>query len=248
MKRWLGKIVGGILGAAITRHPIGLAVGIALGHVWDSGLLDFWLPAPGKREGAFVVPLFELAGFVAKVDGAVSPAEVAEGERLLDRLGLSGARRKAAVAAFQRGRTGRIDPESSARALRAFAGFSGDFKAVLLEVLCGIGCADGALHPKARRLIERTAEALEFDAATLEQILNRRRGSAPQAVDDPYAVLGVSRDADDDSVRAAYRRMIAQHHPDRLGEADADTRAAAQARAAQINSAFDQIKQHRGLK
>jgi DnaJ like chaperone protein len=250
VKRWLGKLVGGLLGLALTRHPIGIAVGVALGHAWDSGLLDPLKPVPGRREGAFVVPLFELAGFVAKVDGRVSEAEVAEGERLLDRLQLTGRKRREAVNAFSRGREGRIDPEACARALRAFAGFSGDFKAVLLDVLAGIGCADGALDARARRLIELTAQALDFDAAVLEQILARRRGGGAQghAVEDPYAMLGVARDADDEAVRAAYRRLIAQHHPDRLGDADAATRAAAEAEAARINAAWEQVRARRGLK
>jgi DnaJ like chaperone protein len=249
VKGFLGKIIGGLLGLALTRHPIGIAIGVALGHAWDRGMFDHFRPAPGRREGAFVVPLFELAGFVAKVDGSVSAAEVAEGERLLDRLELKGRARRRAVEAFDRGRNGRIDPEACAQSLRAFSGFSGEFKAVLLDVLCGIGCADGALDARARRLIERTAEALEFDPAVLEQILTRRRGGGPQAqsVEDPYAVLGVPRDADDEVVRAAYRRLIAQHHPDRLGAADAATRAAAEQQAARINAAFEQVRARRGM-
>jgi DnaJ like chaperone protein len=67
-------------------------------------------------------------------------------------------------------------------------------------------------------------------------------------VEDPYAVLGVAREADDDAIRAAYRRLIAQHHPDRLGSADAATRAAAEQQAAQINAAFEQIRARRGMK
>ena len=250
MKRWLGKVVGGLLGLALTRHPIGVALGAALGHAWDAGLLDHLKPAPGRREGAFVVPLFELAGFVAKVDGRVSEAEVAEGERLLDRLELTGRRRREAVAAFGRGREGRIDPEACARSLRAFSGYSGEFKAVLLDVLAGIGCADGALDARARRLIELTAQALDFDAAVLDQILARRRGGGAQGqvVEDPYAVLGVARDADDEAVRAAYRRLIAQHHPDRIGDADLSARAAAEGEAARINAAYEQIRARRGIK
>jgi DnaJ like chaperone protein len=244
-----GKLVGAVLGFAVTRHPVGLAIGVALGHAWDAGHFDWFLPAPGRREGAFVVPLFELAGFVAKVDGRVSQAEVAEGERLLDRLGLKGAARRRAVEAFDRGRAGKLDPEQAARALRAFAGWSGEIKAVMLDVLCGIGCADGALDPKARRLIELTAEALDFDRATLEQIIVRRRGgSRTQSTDDPYAELGVPRDADDDTVRAAWRRLIAQFHPDRLGDASDAERAQAADRAARINAAFEQIKSRRGMK
>jgi DnaJ like chaperone protein len=249
MKRWLGKLVGGLLGFALTRHPIGIAVGLALGHAWDLGMFDFFLPAPGRRDGAFVVPLFELAGAVAKADGRVSPAEVAEGERLLDRLGLSGAKRRSAVNAFDRGRKGEADAQAAARALRAFAGYSGEFKAVLIDVLCGIALADGALDARARSLIERTADALDFDPGLLDTIVARRRGGVPaQAVDDPYAVLGVAREASDDEVRSAYRRLMAQYHPDRHTDADPEARRAAETRAAAVNAAFEQIQTLRGMR
>jgi hypothetical protein len=37
---------------------------------------------------------------------------------------------------------------------------------------------------------------------------------------DPFSILGVSRDASDDQIRAAYRRLVKQHHPDRNPSAD----------------------------
>jgi molecular chaperone DnaJ len=44
------------------------------------------------------------------------------------------------------------------------------------------------------------------------------------AAKDYYAVLGIGRDASDDEVRSAYRRLARQHHPDVSGDDDAGQR------------------------
>ena len=56
-------------------------------------------------------------------------------------------------------------------------------------------------------------------------------------VNDPYQVLGVSHDADEDTIRQAYRRLAKKYHPD-LNPGDA---AAAQ-KMNEINEAYDLIK------
>jgi preprotein translocase subunit Sec63 len=60
--------------------------------------------------------------------------------------------------------------------------------------------------------------------------------------DDPYAVLGVTTDASDADIERAYRRLISQYHPDRLDGAAAELRRQAEARAREINGAYDRIK------
>lgn len=63
--------------------------------------------------------------------------------------------------------------------------------------------------------------------------------------DQPYRVLGLTRDASDGEVDQAYRRLISQYHPDRLVGAASDLREQADRKAREINAAYDRIKAQR---
>ena len=54
---------------------------------------------------------------------------------------------------------------------------------------------------------------------------------------DPYAVLGVSRDASEDEIKSAYRKLAKQYHPD-LHPGDEECAR----KMNEINAAYDAIK------
>ena len=57
------------------------------------------------------------------------------------------------------------------------------------------------------------------------------------AVQDPYEVLGISRGASDDEIRAAYRELVKKYHPDKYqGNPLADL---AQEKLQEVNEAYD---------
>ena len=56
-------------------------------------------------------------------------------------------------------------------------------------------------------------------------------------IDDPYQVLGLGRDASDEEVKQAYRRLAKKYHPD-LNPGDQE----AARKMQQVNEAYDQIK------
>lgn len=56
-------------------------------------------------------------------------------------------------------------------------------------------------------------------------------------MNDPYQVLGVSREASDEEIKSAYRKLAQKYHPD-LHPGDAE----AARRMQEVNAAYDQIK------
>ena len=66
--------------------------------------------------------------------------------------------------------------------------------------------------------------------------------------DNPYRVLGLTDEATDAEVDLAYRRLIAQYHPDRMVGAADELRRQAEAKAREINGAYDRIRTLRSRK
>jgi DnaJ like chaperone protein len=74
----------------------------------------------------------------------------------------------------------------------------------------------------------------------------RHQGSLSQA----YKVLGLDEQASDAEIKRAYRKLMSEHHPDRLaakGVPEEMIRVATE-RSAEISTAYDMIKKHRGFK
>ena len=60
---------------------------------------------------------------------------------------------------------------------------------------------------------------------------------------DPYSVLGVSRDASDDEIKKAYRRMSRKYHPD--ANINNPNREQAEEKFKQVQQAYEQIMRER---
>lgn len=67
-------------------------------------------------------------------------------------------------------------------------------------------------------------------------------------IDDPYGTLGVSKSATWDEIVAAHRRLVKEHHPDRLGDANEDQRAASDAIIRDLNVAISELRKRRGAR
>jgi DnaJ like chaperone protein len=112
--------------------------------------------------------------------------------------------------------------------------------------------ADGELNPAELDFLRRVGRIFGFDEAAFERIRGRYTATMRDVTnaDDAYAVLGVSRTAPGPEIKQAYRRLVREHHPDRLvakGLPPEFTEQATRTLAA-INIAYDRIAKERGLR
>lgn len=64
-------------------------------------------------------------------------------------------------------------------------------------------------------------------------------------MNDPYRVLGVNRDADDDEIKRAYRELAKKYHPDKYR--DTDLADLASEKMKEVNAAYDEIQRQRAF-
>lgn len=221
--------------------------------------------------GGYISPLFALVGAVAKSDGRVSEAEIAIAERVMSRMGLDAEQRKQAIGSFNAGKQPEFDVTPAIDGLRQWVGMRRDHAFPVLDVVIETVLAEGNPPPEKMAILRQLAFALRVSDMELMALMamkgyawNAATGSGyrgntyggggyvpPQrntSGPDPYTVLGISRSVDDRAVKRAYRKLISEHHPDRLGDLPEDMRKRAEARASEINAAYERIKSERGFK
>lgn len=240
---WLGGVAGFVLG--------GLA-GCAVGFF----TVRSWLRRISEQ---FIETTFSVMGALCKADGVVTRAEIDVVERILTRLRLTPEQRQAAKAAFTRGKAPHFDLDGTVRAFARLAPPGSAFFQLFLQLQRMAITADGELHPTEQAMLMRVARLLglsERDLAQLEALL-RAATQTPSTRDvippnearlaDAYAALGLDPRASETEIRAAYRKLIRENHPDRLASKGLpeSMRAIAEERAREINAAFDLIKRTR---
>jgi DnaJ like chaperone protein len=114
-------------------------------------------------------------------------------------------------------------------------------QAVLLRVCRHLGVPEFVF----RRLVERIRAELNFGGRGAE----RRAATGGRTLADAYALLGVTERDDPEQIKKAYRRLMSQHHPDKLvskGLPEEMMRLAAQ-KTREIREAYEQVRAARGF-
>jgi len=259
-----GKLIAGLIGFLVAG-PLGLLIGLAVGHLFDRGLRQsFYHGSPEKLEQvrrSFFDTTFLLLGYLAKADGRVSQAEIDHTEALFTQQGIRGEQRRRAIERFREGASADFRLEPAVGRFLEVCGRHARIRQALLVYLVAIAMADSGIDAAEREALQRIARLLGFTAAQLEQLLrmaeaqshfHREPGAPPPkaGLQDAYAALGVSADCSDKELKRAYRKLMSEHHPDKLiarGLPDDMVRVATET-SQEIQAAYEQVKKHRGMR
>lgn len=194
------------------------------------------------KDIAFTIAVIALSAKMARSDGAVSRREMEAFEQV-----------------FQ------FDPTETANVERIFnlaqqdvAGFETyadqiaallqDDRKLLQHVLEGlmyVGAADGALHPKEDAFLKVVSDRFGFSDSEF------RFFRARFVIDhgNPYDALRLTPNASNDEIKAQYRKLVRDNHPDKLmaNGVPAEFIALSTRKLAAINAAYDVIAVERGL-
>jgi DnaJ like chaperone protein len=262
---WWGKVVGGTFGFMF-GGPLGAAFGAAIGHSFDKGLGEEHVAIGGtgpnqeRIQAAFFTATFSVMGHVAKADGHVSPDEIALANAIMRDMALSPAQTTAARDLFAQGKQTGFDLDGMVKQFRSECHRRQTLLQMFLEIQLHAAYADGQLHANEAHMLQHMATLLGFSRqhfAQLEALVKAQRdgasghdgarGNTSLSLESAYAILGVTANASDTEIKKAYRRLMSQHHPDKLVAKGLpeEMMKVATAKAQEIRSAYDVIKSAR---
>lgn len=264
-----GKWIGGFLGLLSGNGVLGVLAGMVLGWFFDKSLEqdgadeqhlgDDYRSGYGKTESdrrqgernTFLFSLLVLSSYIIRADGKVMHSEMELVRRFL--------RTNFGERAVSQGETIllRLFEEQKRMGDVAFrsviqnacgdmcAHMSGAQRLQLLDFLVLIAKADGMVPPQEMDALRFVTLNLGLSIADLDSMLNF--SSVSDNLDAAYKVLGVTPQATDAEVKAAYRQMALKHHPDRVATLGEDVRKAAERKFQEINEAKEIIYRQRGM-
>lgn len=216
----------------ISAAVAALAKGEPLSAVFDQ------LRTPPERSVGFTIAVIALGAKMAKADGQVTRDEVTAFREVFQ---IAAADEPGAARVFNMARQDVAGFEEYAHKIKGMFGEADAALCDLIEGLFHIAMADGTYHPNEDAFLERVAEILEIPEVEFRRM---RARFVPDAVPDPYDILGVPPGTPMSETRAAWRRLVRENHPDQLLARGLPEEALklAESRMIAINRAWEDIK------
>ncbi len=261
---WWGKALGGTFGFMM-GGPLGAMIGMAFGHNFDKGLKSVMGGGEGfnigdqqRVQAAFFTATFSVMGHIAKADGKVTADEIRLAEAVMDQMGLTGDVKLSAKKLFSEGKSNDFPLDEVLRQFKKESSRRTNIIRAFLEIQIQAAYADGTMDSAEKDLLRHICDVLNFPQASFDQLeqmikagftggAGARGTNSSLTVDAAYAILSVDKNTSDKDLKKAYRRLMSQHHPDKLvskGLPDEMIKDATE-KTQKIKEAYDFIKAER---
>jgi len=208
-----------------------LASGEALSAVFDR------LRTPPERSVAFAIAVIALGAKMAKADGLVTRDEVTAFREVFF---IPKGEEANAARVFNLARQDVAGFEDYAHRIARMFGDADPVLCDLMEGLFHIAVSDGHYHPAEDDFLARVAAIFGIDERRFRSLRTR---FVPDALPDPWDVLGIPPGTPIDEARAAWRALVLESHPDRMIARGVPEEAVkmAETRLVAINRAWEEI-------
>ncbi|WP_415183415.1 TerB family tellurite resistance protein [Phaeovulum sp.] len=195
------------------------------------------LRTPPERSVAFTIAVIALGAKMAKADGRVTRDEVAAFREVFS---VPPTEEANAARVFNLARTDVAGFDAWAHKIAAMFGPGNEVLKDVMEGLFFIAMADGHYHACEDEFLREVARIFGLEECCFESL---RASFVPDAAPDPWQVLGVPSNTPLDQVRAAWRDLVRETHPDRALARGLPPEAVklAERRLIALNRAWDEV-------
>jgi DnaJ like chaperone protein len=176
-------------------------------------------------------------------------------------MGLPEDSRREAIKLFSLGKQPDFPLEDTLSRFREVSSRAHNLRQIFIEIQLQAAFADGELNPAEHKLLAHICSVLGFshlDLERLESMIRAERHSseggrggrvAKISDDDAYAILNITPSVSDAEVKRAYRRLMNQHHPDKLVAKGLpqEMMKLAEEKTHEIRIAYERVRETRGF-
>ena len=244
MLKWIGAFLG-----FMARGFVGAIIGLFIGSILDALFKNVQVSTGsgsfGGRQAVspqdFELNLLSLASLVIKADGKVSQKEL----DYVRTYFVQAYGRERANATFRTFNDVVKEREVSADKICAYIRprLRYEVRLQVVHFLFNIANADGNLAQEEVDMINRISGYLRIGQQDFDSI----KAMFFKSSDEAYKILEVDKDATNDEIKKAYRKMAKKYHPDKLQHMDEAYQKGAQEKFNKVQEAYEKLQKERGL-
>ena len=261
-----GKVIGACFGYLLAG-PIGALLGIIVGSIFDKGLDQSFRDPLGlnkrtqETQALFFKITFQLMGHIAKADGRVSEQEIQSASIIMRQMRLNEAQRRQAIEYFNQGKAAQFDSSAALNELINGCHQQRMLLRMFVEIQFQAASAEGQISPKKFTILQAICQRLGFEPMFNQYRYRQQHyqhqgqqqysnGPSPQTqLANAYNTLEIKESASPGEIKKTYRKLMSQHHPDKLiakGLPETMIKMATD-KTQQIQKAYELIKSARGF-